>query len=163
MDGSVRAHFDQGVDRLFALLTDPGFLRRRAESLGEKNIVIQVDRDGGRLKIRLERDLELNMPAFMKKVFSPTNHLIDILLWDSAGETKVADWSVAIAGQKRIDLRGRLSLIPSPGGGCDYSEAFTIAVAIPLVGGRVEKYIGGETEASMRQQIEFLRAELARP
>jgi hypothetical protein len=162
MDGSVRAHFDQGVDQLFARLTDPDFLRRRAESLGEKNIVIQIDREGGRLKIRLERDLERNMPAFMKKIFSPTNHIIDVLLWDTAGETKAADWTVAIAGQKRIDLRGRLSLIPSPGGGCDYNEAFTVGVAIPLVGGRVEKYIGGETETSMRQQIEFLRAELTR-
>jgi hypothetical protein len=160
MDGSVRVHFDQSVDQLFALVTAPEFLRRRCEALGEKNIVIQVDREGVRLKIRLERDLERNMPAFMKKIFSATNHLVDTQSWNTAGDTRAADWTVAIAGQKRIDLRGRLSLIPSAAG-CDYSEAFTVSVAIPLVGGRVEKYIVGETEASMRQQIDFLRTEVA--
>lgn len=158
MDGTVRARFDRGVEPLFALLTDPDFLRRRAEALGEKNIVIQVDRDGTRLKIRVSRDIERSLPGFMKKIFNPTNHLVDVQTWDTLGVEKKSEWSVEIAGQKRIELRGRLTLIPA-GDGCDYVQAFSVNVAIPLVGGRIEKYIIGETEATMRQQIEALRKE----
>jgi hypothetical protein len=162
MDGSVRAHLARTVDQVFALVSDPEFLRRRAEAAGEKNIVIQVNREGTLLKLRIERDLERNLPAFMKKMFSPTNHLVDVQTWQTAGDVKTSDWSVEISGQKRIDLRGRLSLAPAAGGGCDYVEMFSATVAIPLVGGRVEKYVLGETETSTRQQIEFLRAALER-
>lgn len=161
MNGNVRAHFDQGVEAVFALVTDPDYLRRRAEAAGEKNVAVQVDRDGSRIKIRIARDIERNLPGFMKKLFSSTNHIIDLQTWDTAGPTKAADWTVEIGGQKRIDLRGRLSLAPAAGGGCDYVEAFSASVGIPLIGGRVEKYVLGETESSMRQQIEFLRAALA--
>jgi hypothetical protein len=161
MDGNVRAHFDQGAEALLALVTDPDYLRRRAEASGEKNIAVQVDRQGSRIQIRIARDIERNLPGFMKKLFSATSHLIDLQNWDISGPTKTSDWTVQIEGQKRVELRGRQSLAPSAGGGCDYIEAFTASVNIPLVGGRVEKYIVGETEAAIRQQIEFLRKNLA--
>ncbi|HTE52289.1 MAG TPA: DUF2505 family protein [Kofleriaceae bacterium] len=162
MDGIVRAHFEHPVERVFGLVTDPAYLRRRAEAARERNVMVSADRDGTRLSIRIERDLERDMPGFMKRIFNPVNHMVDVQTWETAGEVKTSDWKVEIVGQKRIDLRGRLSLAPASDGGCDYSEAFTVAVAIPLVGGRVEKYVAGETEGSMREQIAFLRAELAR-
>jgi hypothetical protein len=149
------------VDDVFALVTDPGFLERRAQAMGEKNAVIRIDRDGVRMTIRIERDMERNLPGFMKKVFSPTNHLVDVQVWDTASAVKTSDWTVELAGQKRVAIRGRLSLAPGSAGGCDYTEAFGVTVSIPLIGGRVEKYVLGETESSIRQQLVFTGKELA--
>lgn len=161
MEGTVRAHLDQPVDRVLVVLTDPEFLRRRHEADREKNIVVEVDHADG-LVIHVRHDVERAMPGFMKKVFNPVNHLVDVQRWNLRGPVKTSDWTVEISGQKRIDLRGRLSLTAAAQGGCDYAETFSVTVAIPLIGGRVEKYILGETETLVRARVEFLRSELAR-
>ena len=158
---TVREHFDQDVATLFALVTDPDFLRRRTEAVGEKNVVVHVDRDGGRLAIRIERDVERSLPSFMKKVFSPTHHLVDQQSWDTGGPAKVSTWTVQIQGQARVQLGGRLTLAPGASGGCDYTEVFTATVAVPLLGKQVARYILGETEATIRRQIAFARTALA--
>lgn len=161
MEGIVRAHLSHPVDRALAVLTDPDYLRRRHEADREKNIVIEVDHAEG-LVIHIQHDVERSMPGFMKKVFSPVNHLMDVQRWNLRGPEKTCDWTVEIGGQKRIDLRGRVSLTAAAQGGCDYAETFAVTVAIPLIGGRVEKYILGETETLIRARVEFLRTELAR-
>ena len=161
MEGStVQQRFEQAVDIVFARVTDPAFLKRRAEAAGEQNVVVDVDRDGDRLTIRIERDVERKLPGFMKKVFAPTNHFIDVQIWSTAGAVKSSAWTVQIVGQKRIALGGHLALTASAAGGCNYAETFTAAVSIPLIGGRVAKYVVGETEAGIRRQIEFLRTDL---
>jgi hypothetical protein len=161
VEATVREHFDQDVATLFALVTDPDFLRRRTEAAGEKNVVVHVDRAGGGLAIRIERDVERSLPSFMKKVFAPTHHLTDQQRWDVAGPAKVSTWTVAIQGQARVQLGGTLTLAAGASGGCDYTETFTATVAIPLIGKQVAKYVLGETEATIRRQIAFARAALA--
>lgn len=159
-ESTVRHHFDQDVERVFTLVTDPDFLRRRAEALGEKEVVVAVDRDGGQLKIQITRQVEQSLPSFMKKIFSGTQRLIDRQGWTSDGGARISDWTVQLGEGKRVQLRGRLTIAPGAAGGCDYTEAFSATAGIPLVGGRVEKFVLGETEASIRKQIEFTRKEL---
>ncbi len=158
---TVRHHFAQDVERMFTLVTDPEFLRRRAEALGEKEVAVTVDRASGQLKIEIKREVEKNVPSFMKKLFNARQTLIDRQAWKSEGGAHISDWTVQLGEGKRIQLRGRLTLAPAAGGGCDYTEAFTASASIPLVGGRIEKFVLGETEASIRKQIEFTGKELA--
>lgn len=160
VETTVRAHFEQDVATLYALLTDADFLKRRTEAEGEKNVVIHVDRDGGQLAIRIERDVERNLPAIMKKVFAPTHHLVDVQGWDTGGATKASTWTVQIQGQSRIQLGGKLTLAPGATGGCDYTEVFSATVSIPLIGKQVAKYLLGETETTIRRQIAFARTAL---
>jgi len=156
---TVRHHFAVDVERMFALVTDPDFLRRRAEALGERDIAITVDRASGQLEIEIKREVEQSLPSFMKKLFAPRQTLIDRQAWKSEGGAHVSDWTVQVGDGKRLQLRGRLSLAPAAGG-CDYTEAFNASSSIPLLGGRIEKFVLGETEASIRKQIEFTRKEL---
>jgi hypothetical protein len=159
-ESTVRAHFAEDIERMFALVTDPDFLRRRAEALGEKEIDIAVDREGGQLKIQITREVEQSLPSFMKKLFSGRQRLVDRQAWASEGGAHVSDWTVQLGDSKRLQLRGRLTLAPGAGGGCDYIESFSASASIPLVAGRVEKFVLGETEASIRKQIDFTRKEL---
>jgi hypothetical protein len=159
-ESTVRHHFEQDVERMFTLVTDPDFLRRRAEALGEKDIAVEVDRASGPLKIQITREVEQNLPSFMKKIFSGRSRLIDRQTWSQEGGAHISDWTVQLGDGKRIQLRGRLTLAPAAGGGCDYTEAFSASASVPLIGGRIEKYVLGETEASIRKQIEFTRKDL---
>jgi len=159
-ESTVRHHFEQNNERMFALVTDPDFLRRRAEALGEKEIDIAVDREGGQLKIRITREVEQSMPSFMKKLFSGRQRLIDRQSWSSEGGAHISDWTVQLGEGKRVQLRGRLTLAPCAGDGCDYTESFSASASIPLIAGRVEKFVLSETESSIRKQIDFTRKEL---
>lgn len=159
-ESSVRHHFAEDVERMFALVTDPDFLRRRAEALGEKEVQVAVDREGGQLRIQITREVEQNLPSFMKKIFSGRQRLVDRQAWTSEGGARISDWTVQLGDGKRIQLRGRLTLAPGAAGGCDYTETFSASASIPLVGGRVEKFVLGETESSIRKQIDFTRQEL---
>ncbi|SRR6266545_5157225 len=159
-EGTVRQHFDQDADVVFALVTDPGFLQRRAESAGERSVVVQIDRNPF-LKIQITREVERNIPSLMKKVLNPKSRLVDVQTWETAGPVKSSGWTVQIGDNRRVELRGRLTIAPATGGGCDYIEAFSVTVAIPLIGGRVEKYIAGETEAAIRQHLVFTGKQLA--
>jgi hypothetical protein len=158
---AVRHHFDVDVDRMYALVTDPDFLRRRAEAAGEQNVDVAVDRTGEPVTVQITREVEQGLPSFMKKLFSPRNRLIDRQSWRREGGARVSDWTVQVGDGKRIQLRGRLTLAPGAAGGCDYTESFSAEANIPLVGGRVAKYVLGETEATIRRQVEFTVKELA--
>jgi len=159
-ESTIRGHFAEDVERMFALVTDPEFLRRRAEALGEKDVGVAIDRSGPQLKIQITREVEQNLPSFMKKIFSGRQRLIDRQVWSQKGDAHVSDWTVQLGDGKRIQLSGRLTLAPGAAGGCDYIEAFSASASIPLVGGRVEKYVLGQTEESIRKQLEFTRKEL---
>lgn len=159
MEATVRHHFAHDVDRVFSVLTDPDFLKRRCESQGEKNVVVQIDRDGPRLHIRVERDLERNLPAIAKKIFNPKSRVTDRQTWETTGDQRISSWTVEIQGQKRVAISGRLTLAAA-GGGCDYTEAFKVAVNVPLIAGPLEKYVLGEAESSIRQQLAFMVKEL---
>lgn len=162
-ESTVRHHFAVDVERMFALVTDADFLRRRAEALGEKEIDIAVDREGGQLKIRITREVEQSLPSFMKKLFSGRQRLIDRQIWSSQDGAHISDWTVQLGEGKRVQLRGRLTLAPGAAGGCDYIESFSASASVPLVAGRIEKFILGETEASIRKQIDFTQKELGAP
>jgi hypothetical protein len=157
---TVRHHFDADVERMFALVTDPEFLRRRAEALGERDVAVTVDRANGQLKIEIKREVEQNMPAFMKKFFAPRQTLIDRQAWTSEGGAHISDWTVQVGDGNRIQLRGKLTLEPAAGGGCDYTERFTASANVMLIGSRIERFVLDETEASIRKQIEFTGKEL---
>lgn len=159
-ESTVRHHFVEDVERMFALVTDPDFLRRRAEACGEKEIQVEVDRAGGQLRIQITREVEQTLPSFMKKLFSGRQRLVDRQTWSHEGGAHISDWTVQLGEGKRIQLRGRLTLAPAAGGGCDYIESFSAAASVPLVAGRIEKFVLGETEASIRKQIDFTRKEL---
>ena len=159
-ESTVRHHFSEDVERMFALVTDPDFLRRRAEALGEKEIDIAVDRDSGQLKIQITREVEQSLPSFMKKLFSGRQRLIDRQAWSSKEGAHISEWTVQLGEGKRVQLRGRLTLAPGASGGCDYIESFSASASIPLVAGRIEKFVLGETESSIRKQIDFTRKEL---
>lgn len=160
MESTVRHHYDHSVERVFSILTNADFLKRRSEAAGEKNVVVTADADGTRLLIKVARDMERNLPSIAKKIFNPRSHLIDSQTWDTSGDSKVSTWSVHIEGQKRVEITGRLTLSPGANGGCDYTEQIKVTVNVPLIAGPIEKYVMGETESSIRHQINFVGKEL---
>jgi hypothetical protein len=136
-------------DGVAALLRDPEFLKRRAEAAGEKNVQVRVEQLADGLRVVVERDKEVELPAFAKRMFNPQNRITDDTHWRRQGEQWVGEYHVAIAGVPG-EVKGKSTLVPSPMG-CHYESSFQVTSRIPLVGGKLEGWVADKLEETFQQ------------
>lgn len=147
--GTVKHTFRHGVDAVFAKLTDPAHLEERSRAAGHKNVKASVEQKGDETVVRLERDIETEIPSFAKKIVSPVNHVVDTLRWRDSGDGgKRATYHVDVTN--RISIDGEQSLRPS-GDGCDFADTFHPKVDVPLVGKKIASLVDEKTEAGVRE------------
>lgn len=140
------------VDAVFQLMTNPDALTKRCEALGERDINVEVSEDGGTTKIRIAREVEQELPGFAKKLFKPTNVLVEREEWQSAGDRKVAKGRLKIVGTGAT-LDSTIQLAPQ-GAGCVYEIDFRVTAKAPLIRKKLEAFIGETALESLRAQHE---------
>jgi hypothetical protein len=151
--------FSADVDTVFDKLTDPEFLVGRCVALGEKNIQCDVESDGRKTTVMLSRTIKRDLPAVLAKLFGAENRTILTEKWEDMGASKIGTYTLEVEGQP-VTLTAKFKLKPSPKG-CDYSVDYTCKARIPVVGGRVESFILGQTEEGMRREMDYLQKKLA--
>lgn len=147
-----RFEYAHDVDTVFRLITDPDAITKRCEALGERDINVEVSEDGETTKIRIAREVDQELPGFAKKLFKPTNVLVEREEWTSAGDPKVAKGQLKIAGTgARID--STIELRPQ-GTGCVYEIDFQVTAKAPLIRKKLEAFIGETALKSLGAQHE---------
>ena len=114
----------QNIDTVFSLITSPEELTRRCEELGESNVKAEVSESGGLTKTQVAREVEQELPGFAKKLFKPTNTLVEREEWRNVDGRYEGKGQLKIVGTgATIDSTIRLS--PS-GTGCAYEIDFQV-------------------------------------
>jgi hypothetical protein len=131
------------------LLRDPEFLKRRSEANGERNVQVRVEELPDGLHVVVERDKEVELPAFAKRMFNPQNRITENTHWRRQGEQWVGEYEVQIAGVPG-EVRGKSTLAPSASG-CRYESAFQVTSRIPLVGGKLEGWVADKLVETFEQ------------
>lgn len=149
---SVETTFRHGVDAVLAKITDPDHLKARSEAAGHRNVQVKVDRKGDVTEVRIERDIESDIPAIAKKVVDSVNHVVDVIEYRSRGDTKHGTFRVSV--NKRISLRGTIELRPS-GDGCRQIETFSAEVDVPIIGRKIASLVEDKTGTSIRADHAF--------
>jgi hypothetical protein len=155
---TVESTYKHGVDAVYAKVTDPEHLKKRSEAMGHRNVQVKVDQRGEVTEIRLERDIESEIPALAKKVIDAVNHVVDIIEYRTRGDSKVATFRVTV--NKRIRLHGTIELKPSSDG-CRQIETFTAEVDVPIIGRKIAELVEKETGASIKKDHAFTARALA--
>jgi len=150
--------FNVSADTVFDLMTDPDFLVQRCVALGEKNIQCDVEIEGRKTCIILARTIKRDLPAFLAKLFGSENRMVMTENWESIGNSWMGDYIVEVEGQP-VKLSAKFKLKPTSEG-CEYSIDYRCKANIPLVGGKVEAFILGQTEEGMRKEMDYLKARL---
>ena len=145
----VTYEYASDPDGVAALLRDPEFLRRRSEAAGEKNVHVKVEELPDGLHVVVEREKEVDLPAFAKRMFNPQNRIVENTKWRRQGDRWVGEYRVEIAGVPG-EVRGKSTLAPSAGG-CHYESAFEVTSRIPLVGGKLESWVADKLEETFQQ------------
>ena len=159
--GHIRYTFDASTRAVFELMTNADFLTRRCEALGEINVKVAVDRhpDTDTVEIRINRDVKRNLPSFARRIFKAVNHVEEIQTWKVTGDTMSCTTQIDVIGTKAVKICEHWELTPDSGR-CTLSHQVMVTASYPLIGKRIEKFVIGQTESSIREQVEFAKREL---
>jgi hypothetical protein len=156
----VSHHFDADVETVYALASDPGFVKRKYADQGATDITIESEPRDRAMLNRIRRKVTIDLPGFAKKVMSPTNTVVQTDDWapaDSSGR-RVCTYSVEVQGvPSRIN--GTVTLTPDGAGTRQDVEA-EVKVSIPLLGGKLEKFAVESGTKVLEQEAVFTAAAL---
>ena len=134
MDLQAEYEFDADPDTVYAMLTDPEFVRRKSQDAGHSDISVEID--GGRIVCR--RNVAVDVPGALKKFLSPTNTVTQTDEWgEPVNGVRRGTWKVEIKGVP-ISLSGTMELTGSDDGSVETITG-RIKASVPLVGGKLEK------------------------
>lgn len=149
---TITYEYASNPDQVVALLKDPVFLRRRSELAGESNVDIRVEETSDGIHVVAARDKAVDLPAFARRMFQPSNRIVEDTTWRREGEHWVAEYAIQIAGIPG-EVRGRSTLLPIEGG-CRYESRFEVTARIPMVGGKLEGFVAERLEEQLRANAE---------
>jgi hypothetical protein len=155
----LKYQFPQSVDTVFNLLCDPDFLVERCMAVGELSADCEVEEDGDETIIKMTREVERELPKFLAKLFNPVQTLEFTEKWQNKGDIKEGTYTVVVVGQP-VTVSAKFKLKPTSNGGCEYTIEHSAKANIPLVGGKVEKFIVNQTGEGVDKEIAYLKEQL---
>lgn len=164
MDLETATHaYPADVEQVLAMLADEEFLRHKAEALGHRDFaVLDISETGGTTTITTKRTVPVALPDFARKFLSPTNETTQTDVWNAPAADGSRDgvWNIAVAGAP-VRMSGTVRLGPAGSTGCTNTIRGQLKVAVPLVGGRLEKMLVEQTGRVIDAEGEFGRRWLA--
>jgi len=146
-------NYTQDVDTVYRFVTDPESIKNRCEASGERNVRIEVEEAGGTKVITSTREIDSDLPGFAKKLFKPTNTIIERREWRDAGDKKACKSHIDVVGTPgKID--SNVTISPS-GSGCTYDIEFEVTAKVPLIRKKLEEFIAKTTAEGMRDEHDY--------
>jgi hypothetical protein len=146
--------YNESVEKVFGLLTDPKWLDARCMALGELSASCKAKKAAGGVAVTMKRRVRRELNAVISKVLNPD---IDIELkeqWTTERERRTGSYSLQIVG-KPITVTADFELAPD-GKGCVYRIQHRVKVRVPIIGGVVEKFIMGQTVQGCADELDYL-------
>jgi hypothetical protein len=152
---SQRDEYDADPATVFAMFTDEKFLLGKYEALGyPKYEVLELvsSADGARIKTR--RFAPANVPGFAKRLFGETTEMVQTDEWAAeSGGVRSGTWTIDVPG-KPVRAKGTIRLEPR-GAGSLVSIDGELKASVPLIGGKLESWAGGEAMEALGKEYAF--------
>lgn len=143
------------VDSVYALITDKAHREAAADDQGALSREVTVE--GG--TVTIIREMEADMPDFIKKLTGPTAKIKQTENWvDDGNGGKKADIKMSIIGQP-AEMTGTATLIPDADG-AKFSVDGDFKVSIPFIGKKIEPEVGKAINKSLAEEVAFTVSKL---
>ena len=156
---SLEFTFSHSVDDVFELFCDPDFLVERSMALGELSADAEIEDEGSKVTITMRREVTRDLPKMLAKVFDPKQVLNMTEEWQQIGEAFIGKSEFTVEGQP-VEIKTEMTLKPTEGG-CVFNINYKAKAKIPLVGGKVEKFIISNCVEGTQKEMEFTAKKLA--
>lgn len=152
--------FSHSADDVFDLFCDPDFLVDRSMALGEVSADAEIDEDdNGKVTITMRREVKRDLPSFLAKVFNPQQVINLTEEWQQIGDNYKGKGVFTVEGQP-VTVKTDMQLI-ADGDSSVFSISYSAKAKIPMIGGKVEKFIHGNCVDGTQKEMEFTAERLA--
>lgn len=129
--------YDASPDEVYAMLSQAAFREQVCEAQHVTECTVEIDDADGSMSVRVDQHRPSDgIPGFAKKFVGDEIHIVQNEEWSGSAD---ATLDVGIPG-KPGHLKGTVTLRPD-GDGTVETVAGELKVAIPMVGGKIEKLI----------------------
>ncbi|WP_269619324.1 DUF2505 domain-containing protein [Zhongshania sp. BJYM1] len=156
---SVTCKFNKNIEEVWAVLCDPDFRVERSVALGELSAECDIEEDGSTVKVHMVREVVRELPSVLAKIFNPKQTLEFVENWRSCASGWIGEMFIEVKGQP-VTLSAKISLLAT-GEGCEYSVSHRCKAKIPLVGGKVEKFVLSQTDSGAQDELNYLKSKFA--
>jgi hypothetical protein len=154
--------YDAPADVVFAMFTNPDFILAKLEATGalEFDIADCSETPDGGYCISTHRTMQAEIPGFARKIFNPTQALHQIEDWEAAVDgDRPGEWRVETTG---VPVKtGGTTRLEATDHGCVHHIEGSIKVSVPLIGGRLERFVFDQAKATTDAEHTFGRQWLA--
>ena len=157
MKFSATHTYQRPAATVFAVLTDFDSVRQKYEALGHGDVeLISREEDGeGGVTLVTRRVVPLDLPGVAKKVLSPRQSVAQADTWSAPDADGVRTGTfAAVAKGTPVQVHGTMRLAPSGARRCTNITDVTVDCKIPLIGGTIAGFVGGDT----RRMVDHERA-----
>ena len=140
----------------FKLCTELKSQEQIYAQLGGTDVKIKREGRAPNVKLRISRKEVANPPAAIKKLVPSTNDVSHTEDWAEDGDGYSADIVTEIKGVP-VKIVGTKSLHPEKGG-CSVEWQFDVTSGIPLLGGIIASFAGGEVEQKLEKEFKVLKS-----
>ena len=154
--------YPHDVETVFGLFHDPDFMKAKYLGIGGRNVeVLECAGSEGSYTVKVKREVPADVPGLLKKFLNPWNSVVQSERWEgkSGGPWRCA-LEIDIAGVP-VSIKGAMEL-RTEGGGCVNDVQLEVKCGIPLIGGKLADFVGGDAEKATQAEYEFIRAHLAK-
>ena len=158
---SLEFTFNHPAEEVFELFCDPDFLVERSMALGEISADAEIEEDDtGLVVISMQREVKQDLPAFLAKLFKPQQTITMRDEWRLIGSNYVGKGEFNVVGQP-VSVKVEMTLKPQ-GNDCVYSIKYKPSAKIPMIGGKVEKFIQGNCEDGSMKELKYTAEHLGK-
>ncbi len=147
--------YNADVDTVFEHLTDPAFLKARAEAIGTRNVNVTVQKDKDTAEIRLEREIRTDAPSALKKFVPEWSASVQTETWKvKPGGPYLGKASVDIEGVP-VNARSRMKLAADKDSGSVMMIETEFKSSVPIVGGKLASFAASTAEETLKAEYQF--------
>lgn len=150
---------NHSAENVFDLFCDPDFLVERSMAIGELSADAEVAEDeDGVIYVTMRREVTRELPSVLSKLFNSKQVLDVEEKWYQDGDDFVGHSDYDVQGQP-VKVSADMRISPN-GSGCLYTVNFKVKADIPLVRGKVEKFIKSNCIDGAEQELKFTATKL---
>jgi len=156
--------YDVPPARLFAVLTDEGYLAERNARYGGGSGAPSVAASGGAVVVRVPRQLPVDAVPAAFRAFVGSGAVVQVETWTTVpagtGGAAAGTWTTEV-GTSPLELGGTQEITATPAG-CRHIVTAEVKVRVPFVGKQAENMVRGQLQELVGKEQDFAAEWLAR-
>lgn len=154
--------YQHPVDKVYKAFTDPNFYVAKFEAIGARNVkIVESTDDDDTFSIITEREVPVNAPAALRSFIGDWNRLEQEEFWQGEDDEDEYYNELTISSPSvPVSITGVMTL-SGDDKSCVNDVEITVTCNIPLLGGKLEKFVAGDAATNLDNEFEFITKYLA--